>query len=129
MTVNRGEDDLDGEPLPTGQVRRKGGGRKQVAVKDPGLVPALKRLVEPVTRGDPVRPLTWVSKSMDKLAAALTALGHPIRADTVRYALTKLGFSRQHNRKLTMARDTPTAMRSLNTSMLKSKLLRPRANP
>jgi hypothetical protein len=47
-----------------------------VTAKDPGLVPALKRLVEPVTRGDPVRPLTWVSKSMDKL-----------------------GFSRQHNRK------------------------------
>ena len=98
-TINRGEDDLDGEPLPEGQVRRKGGGRKRVAAKDPGLVPALKRLVEPVTRGDPVRPLTWVSKSMDKLAAALTAMGHPVSADTVRAELTKLGFSRQHNRK------------------------------
>jgi hypothetical protein len=42
-TINRGEDDLDGEPLPAGRVRRKGGGRKSVAAKDPGLVPALKR--------------------------------------------------------------------------------------
>ena len=98
-TINRGEDDLDGEPLAEGQVRRKGGGRKRVAITDPGLVPALKRLVEPVTRGDPVRPLTWVSKSMDKLATALTAMGHPVSADTVRCELTKLGFSRQHNRK------------------------------
>ena len=98
-TINRGEDDLDGEPLAEGQVRRKGGGRKRVAVTDPGLVPALKRLVEPVTRGDPVRPLIWVSKSMDKLATALTAMGHPVSADTVRCELTKLGFSRQHNRK------------------------------
>ena len=98
-TINRGEDDLDGEPLPEGKVRRRGGGRKRVAAKDPGLLPALKRLVEPVTRGDPMRPLTWVSKSMDKLAAALTAMGHPISADTVRAELTKLGFSRQHNRK------------------------------
>ena len=98
-TINRGEDDLDGEPLAEGQVRRKGGGRKRVAVTDPGLVPALKRLVEPVTRGDPVRPLTWVSKSMDKLATALTAMGHPVSADTVRCEPTKLGFSRQHNRK------------------------------
>jgi Rhodopirellula transposase DDE domain len=80
-------------------VRRTGGGRKRVAASDPGLVAALKRLVEPVTRGDPVRPLIWASKSMDKLAEALTAMGHPISADTVRSELTKLGFSRQHNRK------------------------------
>jgi Rhodopirellula transposase DDE domain len=98
-TINRGEDDLDGEPLPRGQVRRKGGGRRSVAETDSGLVPALKQLVEPVTLGDPMRPLIWVSKSMDKLAATLTGMGHPISADTVRKQLTKLGFSRQYNRK------------------------------
>ena len=98
--INRGEDDLDGEPLPKGRVRRKGGGRKSVAAKDPGLVPALQSLVEPATVGDPMRPLTWVSKSMDKLAAALTAMGHRVSADTVRTELTRLGFSRQHNRKV-----------------------------
>jgi hypothetical protein len=98
-TINRGEDDLDAEPLPRGQVRRKGGGRRAIAETDPGLVPALKQLVEPATLGDPMRPLIWVSKSMGKLAAALTAMGHPISADTVRTELTKLGFSRQSNRK------------------------------
>ncbi len=46
-----------------------------------------------------MRPLIWVSKSMDKLAATLTAMGHPISADTVRKELVKLGFSRQSNRK------------------------------
>ena len=56
-------------------------------------------LLEPATLGDPMRPLLWVSKSMDKLAAILTALGHPIGADTVRKELVKLGFSRQYNRK------------------------------
>lgn len=98
-TINRGEDDLDAAPLPKGQVRRAGGGRKAVAENDPGLVPELKRLVEPDTLGDPMRPLIWVSKSMDKLAATLTAMGHPISADTVRKELVKLGFSRQSNRK------------------------------
>src|SRR6516164_575313 len=98
-TINRGEDDLDAEPLPKGQVRRGGGGRRALSETDPGLVPALKRLVEPATLGDPMRPLIWVSKSMDKLAAALTAMGHPISADTVRKELSKLGFSRQSNRK------------------------------
>ena len=46
-----------------------------------------------------MRPLIWVSKSMEKLAATLTEMGHPISADTVRKELVKLGFSRQSNRK------------------------------
>jgi hypothetical protein len=98
-TINRGENDLDAEPLAKGQVRRSGGGRRAVAETDPELVPELKRLVEPAILGDPMRPLIWVSKSMDKLAETLTAMGHPISADTVRKELVKLGFSRQHNRK------------------------------
>src|SRR6476620_2322421 len=98
-TINRGEDDLDAEPLAKGRVRRAGGGRRGVAQIDPGLVPALKRLVEPATLGDPMRPLIWVSKSMEKLAAALTEMGHQISAETVRTELVKLGFSRQSNRK------------------------------
>ena len=98
-TINRGEDDLDVEPLAKGMIRRSGGGRRAVAETDPELVPELKRLVEPAILGDPMRPLIWVSKSMDKLAETLTAMGHPIGADTVRKELVKLGFSRQHNRK------------------------------
>jgi hypothetical protein len=98
-TINRGEDDLNAAPLRPGRVRRAGGGRKAVAENDPGLVPELKRLVEPATLGDPMRPLIRVSKRMDKLAATLTRMGHPISADTVRKELVKLGFSRQHNRK------------------------------
>jgi hypothetical protein len=98
-TINRGEDDLDAKPLAKGKIRRSGGGRRAVAETDPALVPELKRLVEPAILGDPMRPLIWVSKSMDKLAGTLTAMGHPIGADTVRKELVKLGFSRQYNRK------------------------------
>jgi hypothetical protein len=98
-TINRGRADLGAEPLPNGQVRRAGGGRRAVCENDPGLLPALQRLVEPATLGDPMRPLIWVSKSMEKLAAVLTEMGHPISADTVRKELVKLGFSRQSNRK------------------------------
>ena len=98
-TINRGEDDIDAKPLPKGRVRCAGGGRRAVCENDPGLVPALDRLVAPATLGDPMRPLIWVSKSMEKLAATLTEMGHPISADTVRKELVKLGFSRQSNRK------------------------------
>jgi hypothetical protein len=45
-----------------GVHRRPQGGR----CKKPGRVPALKRLLEPATLGDPMRPLLW-----DKLAAIL----------------------------------------------------------
>jgi hypothetical protein len=57
-TINRGKQDLDAEPLPKGRVRRGGGGggggRRSVCANDPGLVPTLKRLVEPATLGDPM---------------------------------------------------------------------------
>jgi Rhodopirellula transposase DDE domain len=36
---------------------------------------------------------------MEKIAETLTAMGHPISADTVHKELVKLGFSRQFNRK------------------------------
>jgi hypothetical protein len=112
-TINRGEDDLDAAPLPPGQVRRAGGGRKAVSEKNPGLVPALQRLVEPVTLSDPERPLLWASKSMDKRAAALTVMDHPISADTVANELVKLGFSRQHNRKADEGSHHPRSQRAV----------------
>ena len=98
-TINRGEDDLDGAPMATGRVRREGGGRHALCHQHPGLRDALLRVVEPATFGDPMRPLLWVSKSLQKLAAALTSMGFPVGADTVRQELVKLGFSRQGNRK------------------------------
>src|SRR6266403_3032555 len=98
-TINRGEDDLDAGPLSKRTVRRSGGGRRAVRDNDPGLIPALKGLVEPATLGDPMRPLLWVSKSADKLAAALTEMGHPVSADTVDKELVGLGYTRQFNRK------------------------------
>jgi len=42
-TINRGEKDLDGRPLPKERVRRAGGGRRALCKNDPGLIPALNR--------------------------------------------------------------------------------------
>jgi hypothetical protein len=55
-TINRGRKDLDAQPPPKGRIRRAGGGRRALSENDPGLVPALKRLVEPATLGDPGGP-------------------------------------------------------------------------
>src|SRR4051812_11728786 len=83
-TIGRGLADLDQPALPPGQVRRAGSGRKPVQEKDPTLLADLRRLVEPATHGDPMRPLLWVSKSHAKLADALHAMGHPISPNTAR---------------------------------------------
>lgn len=98
-TILRGLKDLDAPALPRGRVRRKGGGRRRLTARDTTLLDDLRSLVEPVTVGDPVRPLLWVSKSLDKLAAALNEMGHAVSANTVRKLLIELGFSRQSNRK------------------------------
>jgi hypothetical protein len=98
-TIGRGVKDLKGEPPLRGRVRREGGGPKPLSKRDPTLLVDLERLVEPATRGDPERPLLWVSKSLDKLALALADMGHAISPNSVRKLLTELGFSRQANRK------------------------------
>jgi hypothetical protein len=98
-TIGRGLKDLDAPPLAPGQVRREGGGPRSLTETDVTLLDDLKRLVEPATLGDPARPLLWVSKSLDKLASALVAMGHSISPNSVRKLLIEIGFSRQVNRK------------------------------
>ena len=98
-TIGRGQKDLDAPSPPPGRVRREGGGPRPLTEREPTLLADLERLVEPATRGDPERPLLWVSKSYDKLARALGDMGHAISQNSVRKLLVRLGFSRQSNRK------------------------------
>jgi Rhodopirellula transposase DDE domain len=82
-----------------GRVRKAGGGRKSLTETDPGLVTALEALVDPVTRGDPMSPLRWTTKSTRHLADALTADGHPVSHVRVGELLHSLGYSLQGNAK------------------------------
>jgi hypothetical protein len=98
--IIRGLKDLDGPALEPGRIRRAGGGRPRVTATDRTLLGELKRLVEPATMGDPMRPLTWVSKSREKLADELVALGHDVSPNTIgRLLVDDLEYSRQVNRK------------------------------
>ena len=99
-TIRRGIRELDtGDTLPAGQQRRPGAGRPRLEAIDPGLKAALERLVEPGSRGDPQSPLRWTCKSTRRLAAELTAQGHPVGPSTVRFLLKEAGYSLQANRK------------------------------
>jgi hypothetical protein len=81
------------------RVRRPGGGRKRRTETDPGLLPALEALVDPVTRGDPEAPLRWTCKSTRRLAEELTRQGHPVCPRSVAALLQGAGYSLQANRK------------------------------
>ena len=67
-TVGRGAAEVEAGLVADGRVRAKGAGRPAVQDKDPGVWPALEKLVDPVTRGDPMSPLRWTTKSTVKLA-------------------------------------------------------------
>jgi hypothetical protein len=96
-----------GQAAPEGRVRRPGGGRKKLAEADPGLLPALRGLVEDPTRGDPESPLMWTAKSAVKLAGELTAQGHACSPQTAWRLLHEQGFSTQANAKVTGGRRHP----------------------
>jgi hypothetical protein len=85
-------------PVPA-RLRRPGGGPKRRTETDPDLLPALERLVDPVTRGDPMSPLRWTCKSTTQLAQELTRQGHAVSPSTVGRLLKAAGYSLQTNRK------------------------------
>jgi hypothetical protein len=99
-TINRGIDEInENRDAGQGRVRRAGGGRKSKISNDPTLLDDLKALVEPATRGDPMQPLLWTSKSLRHLSAALKKMGHDVCKTVVRDLLRLLGYSLQANAK------------------------------
>src|SRR5277367_1049317 len=98
-TIGRGLKDLATPGSLSGDVRRPGGGGPTLIAKDPTLLEDLRRVLEPATMGDPMRPLMWVSKSHAKLAAALREMGHKIADSSIPKLLGLLKYRRQVNRK------------------------------
>ncbi len=116
-TIARGVRELDGLPEPSPRVRAPGGGRKRLAEADPELAAQLTALVDPETRGDPMSPLVWTTKSTRNLAGTLTGSGHPVSDRTVARMLRAMGFSLQGNAKVIEGRqheDRDAQFRYLN---------------
>ncbi len=82
-TVGKGVAELEAGLVADGRVRAKGAGRPAAERRDPGVWAALDALVDPLTRGDPMSPLRWTTKSTVKLADALTQRGHRVGPKTV----------------------------------------------
>jgi hypothetical protein len=106
--ISRGIAELQGGPSAgPGRIRRPGGGRKKLVVKDPTVLADLERLVEPSTRGDPEGPLRWTGKGVRRLAAEPGHPGHPASPQWVASALGALHHSLQANRKTREGGDHP----------------------
>lgn len=91
-TIRSGRREIERGIEPTERIRRPGAGRPAILDEQPGLKEALERLVDPLTRGDPISPLRWTSKSRAKLAAALVSDGWQVSSTTVGRLLHDLGY-------------------------------------
>lgn len=86
--------------LPKDRVRKQGGGRKKIYLKNPKIISELDKLVDPVTRGDPESPLRWTCKSTRNLAKELGNKGFDVSHVYVADLLGEMGYSLQANRKV-----------------------------
>lgn len=78
-TVRKGRDEARAGAKPSDVVHvRRSAGKRPFDELHPEVWPALERLVDPVTRGDPESPLRWTCKSTALLADELFAQ-HGIR--------------------------------------------------
>ena len=99
-TVRRGRKEAEGGTAPgRGRSRRAGGGRKRAEAHDEDLVATFESLIDPVTRGDPMSPLRWTSKSIRSLTGALREKGHRVSDSVTRRLLKERGYSLQANAK------------------------------
>lgn len=80
-------------------IRKAGGGRKKKATEHKDLIAQIEAIVSPHTRGDPMNPLLWTSKSLRHIAEALKEKNIKISYVTVGELLKSLGYSLQANRK------------------------------
>jgi hypothetical protein len=84
----------------TGRQRRPGGGRKALVNKYPGIVEAIEVIVDPATRGDPMAPLRWTSKSLAKIREELERAGYKASTDSISDILREqLGYTLQGLKK------------------------------
>jgi hypothetical protein len=94
-TIRKGRVEIEQGITSSERIRDHGAGRPTLNSIQPGLEAALERLVDPLTRGDPMSPLRWTSKSRAKLALALAQDGWNVSSTTVGRLLNNLGYRLQ----------------------------------
>jgi hypothetical protein len=78
---------------------RRSTGKRPYEVEHPEVWPALEKLVDPITRGDPESALRWTCKSTYALSSELLAQGISVSNKTVGKLLHDHGYSLQSPNK------------------------------
>ena len=99
-TVQKGINEIRNKKKLSTKLRKKGGGRKKIAEKNPGVKRDLDILMKDNTAGDPMNKLKWTNKSTYSIADFLKLKGHSISEVTVGRILKKEGYSMQANKKM-----------------------------
>lgn len=101
------EGNLGKGDVSTQKIRKSGGGRKQHKESQVGLMETLESILNPHTRGDPMKVLLWSSKSLRNLESALKEKGYSVSYVTVGELLKSLGYSLQANKKTDEGNSVP----------------------
>ncbi len=96
-TVRKGRDEARGGARPEDVVKvRRSTGKRPYEAAHPEVWPALEKLVDPVTRGDPESALRWTCKSTHALSAEMfTRYGIRVSDKTVAKLLKEHDYSLQ----------------------------------
>ena len=109
-TIHRGIKELseDQNEVSLGRTRSSGAGRKKAIEQDPKLITAVKKIIEPNTRGDPETPLKWTCKSIRNITEEVNNQGFVVEKDTIRNILhDELKYSLQANSKTLEGKNHP----------------------
>jgi len=101
VRINNGIKELLGQtPSSSAEKRRReGGGRKPIDTHHPDIKEQIESIISPYTRGDPMNPLRWCSKSLRKIAEAMKDKGYAISHVSIEKYLLENNYSLQSNRK------------------------------
>lgn len=89
-TIRRGLRELQqGESLPSERIRRPGGGRKPLLLRDPGLLSALDHLIGGPPASAPLHGIDWVPS---ELRQRLGQQGHALSLPTLLRLLHERGY-------------------------------------
>ena len=100
-TVIKGKKEIESGLERSKRQRVSGGGRKKSEHKHPKIWDWIKRVVDESTYGNPENPLSWTTKSLDKIQSAIFEEHHELVGRNVIARLLKENeYSLQSNRKM-----------------------------
>ena len=111
-TIRKGKNEIISDDIcPNGQIRKKGGGRKNKLE----FLPDLEKIINNEIAGDPMSSKKWTKKTLRYCKDELKSLGFNVSLGLIQKGLKKLGFSLKKNKKYINKRNHPDR----NTQFLK----------